>query len=341
MSGRPPWRRSGLAVVVGIALGLTAVACTQTDVPPDLPGPTTATTPPPAEPPEPVPGCSEGNPDAADAVVRSARPNLDYPAGGATDAIKRRGYLRVGLDTTTALFSIVDPATGEFEGFDVEIASEVAASLGVDMRPIAIPYDQRVQVLSGEGQPEGKPSVDMVIDTFTINCARDELIDFSTQYLSAGQKVLVPTPSVDQFRDGITDFGPEQTICAPYGSTTIANLSDEAIVGDNGPKVRGAKNHAECLVLLQEGKVDALSGDDTVLAGFKAQDPNLEIIGQRFTPEPYGIGIPPDQGDWLAYVNGVLQQLRDNGRWKELYDDILAEPLNEPNAEPPEPKYDS
>ncbi len=335
--------RPTLAVVVGIGLGLTAVACTQTDVPPDLPGPTTATTPPPAEPPEPVAGCSE-DPQSPDAVVKSAPANLDYPAGGVTAAIKQRGYLRVGLDTSTELFSIVDPATGEFEGFDVEIAREVARSLGVDMRPVAIPYSQRVQVLSGEGQPEGKPTVDMVIDTFTINCARDQVIDFSTQYLSAGQKVLVPTPLADQFPNGITDFGPEQTVCAPYGSTSIANLSDPAIVGEDGPEVRGSESHGECLVLLQEGQVDALSGDDTVLAGFVAQDPNLAIIGDRFTPEPYGIGVPPDQGDWLAYVNGVLDELRTNGRWKELYDQYLApslEDTDDSSTPPPTPQYDS
>ena len=231
-------------------------------------------------------------------------------------------------------------ATGDFEGFDFEIAEEVARSLGVQMRPVAIPYSQRVQVLSGEGQPEGKPTVDMVIDTFTINCARDQQIDFSTQYLSAGQKVLVPEPLVDQFPEGIKDFGPDQTVCAPYGSTSIANLSDPAIVGDDGPEVRGAESQAECLVLLQEGQVDALSGDDTVLAGFVAQDPNLAIIGDRFTPEPYGIGVPPDQGDWLAYVNGVLDELRTSGRWKALYDEFLAGPLREPDTQPPTPQYD-
>jgi polar amino acid transport system substrate-binding protein len=93
-------------------------------------------------------------------------------------------------------------------------------------------------------------------------------------------------------------------------------------------------------VLLQEGKVDALSGDDTVLAGFVAQDPNVEIVGDRFTPEPYGIGLPPEQGDWVRYVNGVLDEVRTSGRWRELYDRYLAGPLNDPDAQPPQPQYD-
>ncbi len=73
----------------------------------------------------------------------------------------------------------------------------------------------------------------------------------------------------------------------------------------------GADNHTGCLVLLQEGDVDAITGDDTVLAGLAAQDPYAVVLDEpAFTEEPYGIGVAPDQVDLVRFVNAVLEKER-------------------------------
>jgi polar amino acid transport system substrate-binding protein len=341
MTGRP--RRTlarAAALAVGLALG--AGACAHTDVPDDLPGPTTPTTPTTAAPTPAPAGCSdvEGQPGWAGESLAPTN-GLEVVPGSLTDTIKRRGYLRVGVDTSTRLFSSVDPATGEFEGFDIDVARAVAEALFGEanddtLRLVAIPYSQRVQVLSGEGYG-GEPQVDMVVDTFTINCRRDQEIDFSSQYFSSGQKLLVPTslPSTTT----IEDLNGDSTVCAPYGSTSIANLADTALVGDDPPEVRGVDSQADCLVLLQQGKVDALSGDDTVLAGFVDQDPNVHIVGDAFTEEPYGIGLPPDQGDWVRYVNAALEDFRSSGGWMASYDRWLGDALERGDVQPPVAQY--
>ena len=286
------------------------------------------------------PGLLRGQPDAADAVVRSARPNLDYPAGGATDAIKRRGYLRVGLDTTTALFSIVDPATGEFEGFDVEIAREVAESLGVDMRPIAIPYDEGAGAQRrgpARGQAHRRHGDRHLHDQLRPRRA-DRLLDPVPQRRAEGAGPDAVGRPVHQRHHGLRA---EQTICAPYGSTSIANLSDEAIVGDDGPTVRGRRTtpSASCSCR-REGR----RPERRRHRARRVQGAGPEPRDHRRAVHPRALRHRhPSRPGRLA---GVRQRRargtpRDNGRWKELYDDILAEPLNEPNAEPPEPKYDS
>jgi len=312
--------RTGRAVVAGVAgvvLALLAGACASTSIPESLPGPVTTTTapPPPASVPQ-DPACTDGN------VIQSLRPDAaaeealdtrDFPAGSYMSAIRERGRLRVGVDTSTILFSSVNPQTGQVEGFDVEIAREMAAALfgaGDAIEFVAIPYSARVDALA-----EG--TVDMVVDTFTINCVREDRIDFSTQYFTSSQKLLV---RVDDPSTGIADFGGRR-VCAAAGSTSADNLR---ALPAPAPRVVEVTDQADCLVLLQQGQVEGISTDDTILAGMQAQDPNVRIVGDAFSAEPYGIGLPPNHPEYVRFVNAALEQVRSSGRWTELYDAWLS-----------------
>jgi polar amino acid transport system substrate-binding protein len=71
--------------------------------------------------------------------------------------------------------------------------------------------------------------------------------------------------------------------------------------------------------MLQQGQVDAISTDDTILAGLAAQDPTVKLVGQPFTDEPYGLAIAQPNKDFTQFVNGVLAKIRANGRWAAIY----------------------
>ena len=75
----------------------------------------------------------------------------------------------------------------------------------------------------------------------------------------------------------------------------------------------------DCLVLLQQGDVAAISTDDSILDGLAAQDPWTKIIGPRLTNEPYGLAISKQHPEFVRFVNAVLQQLRTDGQWKASY----------------------
>ncbi|MEZ5250294.1 MAG: transporter substrate-binding domain-containing protein [Ilumatobacteraceae bacterium] len=98
----------------------------------------------------------------------------------------------------------------------------------------------------------------------------------------------------------------------------------------------------DCLVAMQQGEADATTGDDTVLAGFAAQDPSTEVVGPTFTAEPYGLGMNAADVDLVRFVNGVLERLRADGtldaiaqRW--LVDTGALDPEDIPPL--PEPDY--
>jgi polar amino acid transport system substrate-binding protein len=259
-------------------------------------------------PPEPV----ECDDPVASYAPSGALPAPDALPGGSTMAqIRENGRLVVGVSADTLLMSARDPFTGRIQGFDVDILREISRAIFGDpdrLQFTVITSGQRLAVLES-GQ------VDLVARTFTINCDRWQSIAFSAEYYHAGQKVLVAEGSDAQ---GLEDLG-GQRVCAPDATTTLARLADYPDI-----EAVPAPTHSQCLALFQQGRVDAITGDDTILAGFAAQDPYAVVVGDAISDEPYGIGVPAENVDMVRFVNGVLEQLVEDGTWAEIYDRWLG-----------------
>lgn len=248
------------------------------------------------------------------------------PAGSTMAEIADRGRLIVGVDQNTYLFGYRDPDSGRIEGFDIDIARQMAEAILGD--PNAIQF---VVLTSAERIPaiqEG--TVDMVVRTMTINCERWQEVNFSTVYYEAGQRVLVRTDSEFQ---SINQLGGEK-VCAAKGSTSIRNVAQ---VGSK-PIPVAVDDWSDCLVMLQQGQVAAVSTDDTILSGLAAQDPHTRLVGQRFTAEPYGIAIHQDATDLVRFVNAVLEEIRANGTWEQIHKRWLGA-AGEATPDPPEASY--
>ena len=268
-------------------------------------------------PPEPsgVTTFTPSGPSASPACnpVASYRPPASMPAPGAMPsgstmaAIQARGKLVVGVDENTYLFGYLNPSDGQIEGFDIDIANTIAAAIfgaAGHVQLKVITSAQRIpDLLNG--------SVAIVVDTMTENCARWQQIDFSTEYYSAQQRVLVDTNSPYH---SLNDLGGRK-VCAEAGSTSIATIAR----APSHPIAVAVQGITDCLVMLEQGQVDAVSTDDTLLAGLAAQDPQTHIVGSSLEAEPYGIGIAPSHLDLVRFVNGVLAQLRADGGWSKLY----------------------
>ena len=100
-----------------------------------------------------------------------------------------------------------------------------------------------------------------------------------------------------------------------------------------------ADAYTDCLLSLQQGRVDAVSTDDVILAGLADQDPDTKIVGDKFTEEPYGLGIKKGQPEMVGFTNGVLEQIKQNGRWKAIYEKWLGK--FGPAPDPPKATYTS
>ena len=86
--------------------------------------------------------------------------------------------------------------------------------------------------------------------------------------------------------------------------------------------------------------MDGITGDGTVLAGLAAQDPYAAVVqAPAFTAEPFGLGVNREHVDFVRFVNGVLEQMRADGRWTRSYNTWLADALKVKAPAPPEPVY--
>lgn len=230
------------------------------------------------------------------------------PSGSTMADIKRRGRLIVGTAADVKLFSARDPLTGRLEGFDVDLAREVARAIFGDPNKIefkVITYAQRIPFLQNK-------SVDLVAHTMTIKCTRWKLIAFSAEYFRASQRILVRRDQSDAVRN--FDDLDGQRVCVAKGSTNIEELAKYPSITAVPVDELG-----ECLVKFQRGEVSAITGDDTVLRGFAAQDKYAFVTDEHLTEEPYGLGVSNDHPDFARFVNAVLAELRSSGRWNAIY----------------------
>lgn len=241
-------------------------------------------------------------------------------------AILDRGYLIVGVSADTYLFAARDPLSGKLEGFDIDMAKAVAKSLFGDETKLqlrVITAAQRIPLLESG-------AVDMVARNMTITCDRWQQVAFSAEYYHSGQKVLVARGNKAKTLDDLKG----QRVCAPTGTSTMTNLKKV-----NGPIPVAAATHTGCLVLFQQGKVDAITGDDIVLAGLAAQDPYAVVTSApAISDEPYGLAFNTSDTYLVRYVNRLLADMEKDGRWTAIYNTWLASALG-PAPTPPKAVY--
>jgi polar amino acid transport system substrate-binding protein len=287
--------------------------------------------------PTPNPGTASPAPAATGAAVTTANCLQSYapqgalpspgalPAGSTMERIRRRGYLRAGVSADTLLLGARNPVTGTIEGFDIDVLHAVAKAIFGDPGKVEL----RVITAADRLPLLRNGSVDVVARALTITCDRWNQIALSSEYYRAGQKVLVPLGSAAR---GMEDLKGKR-VCAPTGSTSLDRLRQYG-----GLVPVPSDSHTGCLVLFQRGEVDAITGDDTVLAGLAAQDPYARVVGKAFSAEPYGLGFNSKDVDLVRFVNGVLEQMRKDGRLTRSYDRWLRPALG-PAPTPPTPVY--
>jgi ABC-type amino acid transport substrate-binding protein len=245
----------------------------------------------------------------------AATPKFDSTSFMAT--LQTKGKLRIGTQEDNPPFSVKNPASGKWEGFDTDIGREIAKAIfGTKADPDT--YIEWVAVTSAVRIPSLTDNkADVIIKTFTINEDRKKQIDFSDVYFSTGQRILVKK-SNDTIKE-VADLA-GKTFCAQKGSTSEQNVTKAA------PTAKGLllASYPECLLALQQGQVEAVSTDETILFGLVKQDPNTKIVGKYFSEEPYGIGVKKDaNGDragFVPFLNTWLAGAIKDGTWGKLYE---------------------
>ena len=197
----------------------------------------------------------------------------------------------------------------EYTGFDVDVAKYVAKELGYSedqIEWVESPSANRENMLSND-------QVDMIFATYSITDKRKESVAFAGPYFVAGQDLLVSQDNTDI-------KGPEdlegKNLCSVTGSTSAQKIKDQYAGTVNLVEQGG---YADCVTILGSGGVDAVTTDDIILAGLAATDANsgkFKVVGNPFTEEKYGVGLPKDS-DKCQAINDAITQMVEDGAWEE------------------------
>ena len=267
-------------------------------------------------------GCGGDDEEPAgggDATATPAAEVEEFEPGTPLGDIQEKGEIVIGVKYDVPPFGFNNPNSGKVEGFDVDLGQAVADRLGVEPKFIEAISDNRIPFLE-------KGTADLILSTMTINRERDREIDFSEPYYIARGRILVPKGSDIR---GIDDLDGKR-VCTALGSTYADTLRERARDAD----LRLVDTYSECLELLQNKSIDAISTDDVILTGMIIQDENLEMVGRPLTTEPYGAGIKQGDRELKRFVDGVVRDYKRDGRWARSYQRWVGRYTNVPQDPP-------
>jgi glutamate transport system substrate-binding protein len=215
-------------------------------------------------------------------------------------------------------------ADGGYSGFDVAMAEYIAEGMGYDEDQI-----EWVEAVSANRETFLKDgTVDMILATYSITDERKAEVDFAGPYYIAGQDVMVKAS--DTSIKGVNDLAGKKT-CSVRNSTPAANVKRLVPTAD----LTEFDQYSDCVQALRDKRVQSVTTDNSILLGFVAQSPTeFKIVGNKFTDEPYGIGVKRGDDAFRTFINDRLEAIYANGEWAKLFAATLGK-LGIPTPTPP------
>lgn len=222
--------------------------------------------------------------------------------GKAMKDIQETGVLTMMTATGFPPYEYIDE-NGKPAGVDIDIAQLVADKLGVKLEVLDMDFNLLIDSLKGgKGQ--------LVAAAMSATPDRVSQIDFSTQYHSDGQCLMIPKGSAIA---GVDDL--EGKIITVQEATTGHIYAEEEL----GLEVMSFKNAVECATAVMSGKADAAVLDKITVDTLVAANPDkLDAVPELLTDEGYALGIAKGNEDLLEIVNEVLEEALADGTIDEL-----------------------
>ncbi|ATX67229.1 glutamine ABC transporter substrate-binding protein GlnH [Roseinatronobacter bogoriensis] len=220
---------------------------------------------------------------------------------GANSALADK--LVVATDTAFVPFEFMQD--GEYVGFDIDMWNMIAEELELEFELRPMDFNGIIPGLQ-TGQ------VDVALAGITIRDDRAEVIDFSDGYYDSGFLIMVP---VDSDIEGFADL--EGKTLAVRTGTSAADYARDNFTETT---LRQFPNIDNAYLELRTGRVDAAMHDTPNVLYYiaTAGDGQVKAVGEQMMAHQYGIGFPKGS-DLVEPVNQVLANMREDGRYDEIY----------------------
>lgn len=233
--------------------------------------------------------------------------------------IKKRGKLKVGVKADVPKFSLQNTKTSEYEGFEDDLAYEIAGEVfGVtaDEAKDKKLVDFQAVTAKTRGPLLENGEVDLVIATFTITDERKETYNFSTPYFTDAVGLLVNKKSGIKSIEDLDG----KIIGVAQSSTTKQGF--EAYVKEKGldvkPEFQEFDGYPTLANALATNQIDCFSVDGAILNGY-LNDSN-ELLDDRFAEQEYGVASAKDNKELATLVDKKVNTMLDDGSMQKLLD---------------------
>jgi glutamate transport system substrate-binding protein len=242
-------------------------------------------------------------------------------------ALKDKGTITIGVKYDQPLFGVNSPSG--VVGFDAEIAKLMVEGIFQDGDPES--HIEFTEAVSANREPFlQNGEVDMVIATYTMNEERDQIVDFAGPYYETGQQLMVPEGNPEGIETAEDLNTADLTTCSVEGSTSLENF--QAAAPD--AETITFDTYTKCAEAMNDGRVDATTTDGAILYGLVDEFGGFEVVGEEFSDEPYGIGIPEGATDVRLFLNERICQIQESGEWTQIYEDTVGVVSDTPEPPP-------
>ena len=220
--------------------------------------------------------------------------------------VKKAGVLVWGADVIGGVpYAFEDPKhKGNYIGFEVDIAREVALQLGVQPKLEIRAWDTLIPELQ-------KGSFDMAMNGIEDTADRAAIVAFSQPYFVYSQQLTV--------RQGTSGVRGLEDLKGKTVATLSGTAAEDILRQTPGIKV---VTHPEIIYSyrdLQSSRVDAVLLDSPIAAAYGASNPKLQNVGESFGEGKYVAAFRKEDQSLREAVDAALQTLKQNGTLKAIY----------------------
>ncbi|WP_029898092.1 transporter substrate-binding domain-containing protein [Desulfohalovibrio reitneri] len=246
---------------------------------------------------------------AAAMPATAANTRMELVKQSTLEEIQQRGELRVGFEAGYMPFEMTDK-NGNFVGFDIEVAKEMAKDMGVKFVPVNTAWDGIIPALLTE-------KFDIIISGMTVTQERNLKVNFADPYITVGQTILLRKELENEVKSYKDLNDPKYTVVSKLGTT------GEQAVLRKIPKAtyKSFETETEAAMEVLSGKADAYVYDLPNCVVFMAQQgkDKLVFLDEPFTYEPLAWAVRKGDPDFLNWLNNFLRQIKNDGRYERIY----------------------
>ena len=223
------------------------------------------------------------------------------------------GTLIVGFDQDFPPMGFVGD-NGEYTGFDLDLAKEVASRLGLEYKAQPIAWDSKdMELESG--------NIDCIWNGFTIT-GREDDYTWTTPYMANKQVFVVANDSDIKSQADLAG----KVVEVQADSSAEAALKENQDLANTFGQLLTTPDYNTAFMDLGQGAVDAVAMD-VIVAGYqiKQRNADFKILDDSLSEEEYGIGFKKGNTELRDKVQGALEEMAADGTLAKISDEWFGE----------------